>query len=71
LRNDGRRALTLDAIEPGMHINGVDGDCPGKSELATAVVANASVFVEFEPQSRIEGEVQQMTFRWPSCGAAR
>jgi ornithine cyclodeaminase len=48
-----------------MHINGVGGDCPGKTELATAVVENASVFVEFEPQSRIEGEVQQMPADFP------
>ena len=52
--------LTPEMIEPGMHLNAVGGDCPGKTELATGVVANASVFVEFEPQSRIEGEVQQM-----------
>lgn len=52
--------LTPEMIEPGMHLNAVGGDCPGKTELATQVVANASVFVEFEPQSRIEGEVQQM-----------
>ena len=57
--------LTPEMIEPGMHINGVGGDCPGKTELATGVVANASVFVEFEPQSRIEGEVQQMPADFP------
>jgi ornithine cyclodeaminase len=57
--------LTPEMIEPGMHINGVGGDCPGKTELATAVVENASVFVEFEPQSRIEGEVQQMPADFP------
>ena len=47
-------------IEPGMHINAVGGDCPGKTELHRAVLEAASVFVEFEPQSRIEGEIQQM-----------
>lgn len=57
--------LTPEMIEPGMHINGVGGDCPGKTELATGVVADASVFVEFEPQSRIEGEVQQMPADFP------
>jgi len=57
--------LTPEMIEPGMHINGVGGDCPGKTELATGVVAQASVFVEFEPQSRIEGEVQQMPADFP------
>ena len=52
--------LTADMIEPGMHINAVGGDCPGKTELQRGVLEMASVFVEFEPQSRIEGEIQQM-----------
>ncbi len=52
--------LTPDMIEPGMHLNAVGGDCPGKTELHRGVLANAAVFVEFEPQSRIEGEIQQM-----------
>ena len=52
--------LTADMIERGMHINAVGGDCPGKTELQAAVLDMASVFVEFEPQSRIEGEIQQM-----------
>jgi ornithine cyclodeaminase len=58
--------LTPEMIEPGMHINGVGGDCPGKTEIATDVVAKASVFVEFEPQSRIEGELQQMPADFPA-----
>ncbi len=57
--------LTPEMIEPGMHIYGVGGDCPGKTELATDAVAKASVFVEFEPQSRIEGELQQMPADFP------
>lgn len=52
--------LTADMIEPGMHINGVGGDCPGKTELHADVLANAAVFVEYEPQTRIEGDLQQM-----------
>ncbi len=52
--------LTPDMVEPGMHINGVGGDCPGKTELAAGVLAMADVFVEFEPQTRIEGDLQQM-----------
>ena len=56
----GAAILTADMIEPGMHINAVGGDCPGKTELAPGVLERASVFVEFEPQSRIEGEIQQM-----------
>src|SRR5690606_11841419 len=27
------RILELDMVEPGMHINAVGGDCPGKTEL--------------------------------------
>ena len=52
--------ITPDMLEPGMHINGVGGDCPGKTELHPGVLQAASVFVEYEPQSRIEGDLQQM-----------
>jgi ornithine cyclodeaminase len=58
--------LTPEMIEPGMHINGVGGDCPGKTELAPEAVKLCSVFVEFEPQSRIEGELQQMPADFPA-----
>lgn len=52
--------LTPDLLEAGVHINGVGGDCPGKTELHAEVLARASVFVEYEPQTRIEGDLQQM-----------
>ncbi len=52
--------LRPEMIEPGMHLNAIGGDCPGKTELHRGVLEAASVFVEFEPQSRIEGEIQQM-----------
>lgn len=52
--------LTPELIEPGMHINGVGGDCPGKTELHPDVLRAASVFVQYEPQTRIEGDLQQM-----------
>ena len=52
--------ITPEMLEPGMHVNGVGGDCPGKTELHRGVLERASVFVEFEPQSRIEGDIQQM-----------
>ncbi|MFG6468944.1 ornithine cyclodeaminase [Roseateles sp. BYS87W] len=57
--------LTPDMIEPGMHINGVGGDCPGKTELHPGVLQQARVVVEYEPQSRIEGDVQQMPADFP------
>lgn len=54
--------LTPDMIEPGMHLNAVGGDCPGKTELHADILrrADARVVVEYEPQSRLEGEIQQM-----------
>jgi ornithine cyclodeaminase len=52
--------LTPALIEPGMHLNAVGGDCPGKTELHPGVLAGAAVFVEYEPQTRIEGDLQQM-----------
>lgn len=52
--------LTPALIEPGMHINGVGGDCPGKTELHADVLRGASVFVEYEPQTRIEGDLQHL-----------
>jgi ornithine cyclodeaminase len=52
--------LTPEMIEPGMHLNAVGGDCPGKTELHRDIVERARVIVEYEPQSRIEGEIQQM-----------
>lgn len=45
-------------VEPGMHLNAIGGDCPGKTELDPAILDRARVFVEFEPQTRIEGELQ-------------
>jgi ornithine cyclodeaminase len=54
-------------IEPGMHLNAVGGDCPGKTELHGDILrrADARVVVEYEPQSRVEGEVQQMPADFP------
>ncbi len=57
--------LTPEMIEPGMHINGVGGDCPGKTELHADVLRLGPVFCEFEPQSRIEGDMQQMPADFP------
>ncbi|MFT4607082.1 MAG: ornithine cyclodeaminase [Gammaproteobacteria bacterium] len=52
--------LTADMIEPGMHINAVGGDCPGKTELNINVLKAGKIFIEHEPQSRVEGEIQQL-----------
>lgn len=52
--------LTAGMVEPGMHINALGGDCPGKTELHADVLRMGPVFVEYEPQTRIEGDLQQM-----------
>ncbi len=52
--------LTPDMIEPGMHLNAVGGDCSGKTELHPDVLRAARIFVEYEPQTRIEGDIQQL-----------
>ena len=59
--------LTPPMIARGMHINAVGGDCPGKTELHGDVLRmkNLRVFVEYEPQSRVEGEIQQMPPDYP------
>lgn len=50
--------LDYSLVRPGVHINGVGGDCPGKTELDPRILDDATVFVEFLPQTRIEGEIQ-------------
>jgi ornithine cyclodeaminase len=59
--------LTPEMIGPGMHLNAVGGDCPGKTELHAGILLrpDARVVVEFEPQSRIEGEIQQLAADFP------
>ena len=52
--------LTPDLLAPGMHVNAVGGDCPGKTELHADVLRQAQVFVEYAPQTRIEGDIQQL-----------
>ncbi len=51
--------LTDNMVGAGVHINAIGGDCPGKTELHPALLDRAEVFVEYTPQTRIEGEIQQ------------
>ena len=59
--------LTAGMVEAGMHLNGVGGDCPGKTELDREILLrpDTRVVVEYAPQSRIEGEVQQVPADFP------
>lgn len=52
--------LTDNMVGGGVHLNAVGGDCPGKTELAPAILHRAGIFVEYPPQTRIEGEIQQL-----------
>ncbi|WP_454763024.1 ornithine cyclodeaminase [Cupriavidus campinensis] len=55
--------LTPGMVRPGMHLNAVGGDCPGKTELHVDILRAGRIVVEYAPQSRIEGEIQQ----WPEA----
>jgi len=52
--------LTDNLVGPGVHINAVGGDCPGKTELHRDILLRSDIFVEYPPQTRIEGEIQQL-----------
>ncbi|WP_412506921.1 ornithine cyclodeaminase [Roseovarius sp. SYSU LYC5161] len=52
--------LSDNMVGPGVHINAIGGDCPGKTELARGVLERSDIFVEYPEQTRIEGEIQQM-----------
>ncbi|WP_274380728.1 ornithine cyclodeaminase [Nesterenkonia muleiensis] len=57
--------LRSDQVGPGVHLNAVGGDCPGKTELEAAILDRGRVFVEYPEQTRIEGEIQQMAPDFP------
>lgn len=52
--------LSDNMVGPGIHINAVGGDCPGKTELHADILRRSDIFVECTPQTRIEGEIQQL-----------
>ncbi len=57
--------LTDNMVGAGVHINAIGGDCPGKTELHRDILARADTFVEYPPQTWIEGEIQQMGRDYP------
>ena len=52
--------LTDNMVGSGVHINAIGGDCPGKTEIAPAILKRGDIFVEYPPQTRIEGDIQQL-----------
>lgn len=52
--------LNDNMVGAGVHINAIGGDCPGKTELHRDILLRSDMFVEYTPQTRIEGELQQL-----------
>lgn len=52
--------LTDNMVGSGVHINAIGGDCPGKTELHRDILLRSDIFVEYPPQTRIEGDIQQL-----------
>ncbi|WP_068118652.1 ornithine cyclodeaminase [Tropicimonas marinistellae] len=52
--------LTDNMVGTGVHLNAIGGDCPGKTELHRDILLRSDIFVEYTPQTRIEGELQQL-----------
>ena len=57
--------VTDNMVGAGVHINAVGGDCPGKTELHADILKRSDIFVEYPPQTRIEGEIQQLAADHP------
>ncbi len=57
--------LTDNMVGSGVHINAIGGDCPGKTELHKDILLRSDIFVEYPPQTRIEGEIQQLEDDYP------
>ncbi|SJN37385.1 Ornithine cyclodeaminase [Microbacterium esteraromaticum] len=59
------RVLADTDVAAGMHVNTIGGDCPGKTELDPRILERGPVFVEYAPQTRIEGEIQNVAPDFP------
>ncbi len=57
--------LTDNLVGAGVHLNAVGGDCPGKTELHRDILLRSEIYVEYPPQTRIEGEIQQLDPDYP------
>ncbi|MGB0798101.1 MAG: ornithine cyclodeaminase [Planktomarina sp.] len=52
--------LTDNMVGAGIHINAIGGDCPGKTELHRDILLRSKIFVEYPPQTWVEGEIQAL-----------
>lgn len=49
----------LQQLKPGAHIHAMGGDCSGKTEFSLDMLQQCKLVVEYIPQTKDEGEVQQ------------
>ena len=49
----------FDQLKPGVHIHAMGGDCSGKTEFSLEFLQQCKVVVEYIPQTKHEGEIQQ------------
>ena len=54
-----QKVIEASWIKEGVHINKIGGDCPGKTELDSALLPKCKIVVELLEQTKIEGEIQQ------------
>lgn len=47
-------------IQPGVHLNAIGGDCPGKTELDPQTLPRCKIVVENLEQTKHEGEIQHL-----------
>ncbi len=57
--------VNSDMVPEGCHINAIGGDCPGKTELDINQFTNSHIVVEYLPQTKIEGEIQDLKIQVP------
>ena len=55
----GKPIVTQKMLKPGLHISAIGGDSAGKTELDAKILDQAKLVVEFVPQTKVEGEIQQ------------
>lgn len=59
-RRGRQRVVEKAWLRPGVHVNAVGGDAPGKTELDPEILKSAKVVVELLEQALVEGEVQNV-----------
>ncbi len=55
-----QKVISREHVKPGMHINAIGGDAPGKTELDPQILVDAKIVVEYLEQAAVEGEVQNV-----------